>query len=57
MVSYDYLYLAHLIRHRLKGHQIIGELRQTLHLRNVELVQLKGHQIIGELRHMQALTD
>ena len=38
--------------YRLKGHQIIGELRLTLLNEFFELVPLKGHQIIGELRRL-----
>ena len=34
----------------LKGHQIIGELRQTKENMGIALLVLKGHQIIGELR-------
>ena len=49
-MSYDRQHRRRILRIKLKGHQIIGELR---HLR-VKLLrfpdELKGHQIIGELR-------
>ena len=35
---------------KLKGHQIVGELRHKTLLNTLELKRLKGHQIVGELR-------
>ena len=35
---------------KLKGHQIIGELRLMMSAATVTDIKLKGHQIIGELR-------
>ena len=37
---------------KLKGHQIIGELRQVGFVVLVMMYLLKGHQIIGELRRL-----
>ena len=42
-------YVAPYHLYRLKGHQIIGELRHIAESRVLNL-GLKGHQIIGELR-------
>ena len=36
--------------HKLKGHQIIGELRHDSEQTLANVGLLKGHQIIGELR-------
>ena len=50
LVSYDLLQSLNLMLLKLKGHQIIGELRPVYNLCLVEPPLLKGHQIIGELR-------
>ena len=42
---------------RLKGHQIIGELRPCHTSCLYGALQLKGHQIIGELRQIQLFKD
>ena len=49
MVSYDVKSILINESYKLKGHQIIGELRLILVL-FTEVFSLKGHQIIGELR-------
>ena len=50
LVSYDKIHCISAKMQRLKGHQIIGELRLCLLLVVSKALSLKGHQIIGELR-------
>ena len=51
MVSYDLDKNAIKNMPKLKGHQIIGELRHFVAASPMSSDRLKGHQIIGELRH------
>ena len=50
LVSYDIHQYLRIVWNRLKGHQIIGELRRNWASCSIHAVLLKGHQIIGELR-------
>ena len=49
-VTTKFFFIIHTVI-KLKGHQIIGELRRCTDCCNVKL-KLKGHQIIGELWHL-----
>ena len=49
-MSYDIVIKDYIKFVRLKGHQIIGELRQIILNLKLLMMWLKGHQIIGELR-------
>ncbi len=50
LVSYDKFSIFFSKIMKLKGHQIIGELRRWSNYYFVRTIILKGHQIIGELR-------
>ena len=54
LVSYDFCKFFKRANTKLKGHQIIGELRLLDNETKAKKYILKGHQIIGELR---PLTD